>query len=180
MRVDPYERAWMWGVGAMLALFFATLANAAIRHGFAPPSHVETIDPKSVFASPTFKTRGVWLDADGRVHASVVGVTFAWLPNELILPANTPVTFHLTSSDVTHGYQIVRTNGQAMLVPGYVSQFTTEFDPGEYLVVCNEYCGLGHHAMAGKITVVAKAEWRAPGAASADRPAPPEVIHAAH
>jgi len=41
-----------------------------------------------------------------------------------------------------------------MLVPGYVSQFTTVFkQPGEYLIVCHEYCGLGHHLMAGKLIV---------------------------
>ena len=33
-------------------------------------------------------------------------------------------------------------------------QFTTVFDePGEYLIVCNEYCGLGHHFMQGKLIV---------------------------
>jgi heme/copper-type cytochrome/quinol oxidase subunit 2 len=36
---------------------------------------------------------------------------FVWLPAEMVLPADTPVTFHLTAVDVTHGYQIVRTNG---------------------------------------------------------------------
>jgi cytochrome c oxidase subunit 2 len=87
---------------------------------------------------------------------------FTWLPAELTLPADTPVTFHLTSSDVIHGYQIVRTNGQAMVVPGYISQFTTQFPPGEYLVACNEYCGIGHHTMASRLHVVAKDRWQAP------------------
>jgi len=31
---------------------------------------------------------------------------------------------------------------------------TTTFDtPGEYLVVCNEYCGLAHHLMQGTVIV---------------------------
>ena len=35
-----------------------------------------------------------------------------------------------------------------MVIPGYVSEFTTVFErPGEYLIVCNEYCGLSHHVM---------------------------------
>jgi cytochrome c oxidase subunit II len=25
---------------------------------------------------------------------------------------------------------------------------------GEYSIICNEYCGLGHHAMIGRIIVV--------------------------
>jgi cytochrome c oxidase subunit 2 len=41
-----------------------------------------------------------------------------------------------------------------MVVPGYVSQFTTTFaTPGEYLIVCNEYCGTGHHLMFAKLIV---------------------------
>jgi cytochrome c oxidase subunit 2 len=104
------------------------------------------------------------VDAAGRVHARVVGLMFAWLPFELSVPAETPVTFHLTSSDVTHGFEIVRTNGQAMVVPGYISQFTTQFKAGEYLIACNEYCGIGHHVMAAKLHVLPKGGWTAPAA----------------
>ena len=53
-----------------------------------------------------------------------------------------------------HGFEIVRTDGQTMVLPGYVSQFTTTFDAGEYLITCNEYCGVGHHTMAAKLHVV--------------------------
>jgi cytochrome c oxidase subunit 2 len=41
-----------------------------------------------------------------------------------------------------------------MVVPGYVTQFTVTFDrAGEYLIACNEYCGVGHHMMSGKLIV---------------------------
>lgn len=163
MKVDLYERIWMWGVGVMLALFFATTAVAALGHQLQPPSHVETIDPKGVMRDPRFVKQGVAVDPSGRVHAVLLGLMFAWLPGELTVPADTPITFHLASVDVIHGFEIVRTNGQSMVIPGYISQFTTSFtEPGEYLVACNEYCGIGHHAMAAKLKVVPKAEWTAP------------------
>jgi cytochrome c oxidase subunit 2 len=162
MKVDLYERIWMWGVAVMLAVFFGSTAAAALGSQIHPPSHVETIDPKTALTDPRFRRQGVSLDDRGRVHATVVGLMFTWLPAELTLPADTPVTFHLTSSDVIHGYQIVRTNGQSMVVPGYISQFTTQFPPGEYLVACNEYCGIGHHTMASRLHVVAKDRWQAP------------------
>jgi heme/copper-type cytochrome/quinol oxidase subunit 2 len=73
---------------------------------------------------------------------------------------------------VTHGYQIVRTNAQSMVIPGYVSQFTSTFDAGEYLVVCNEYCGVGHHTMFAKLHVVPAEQWQAPVTASATAPTP--------
>jgi cytochrome c oxidase subunit II len=86
----------------------------------------------------------------------MVGMMFTYNPNEIHVPAGKPVTFRLTSVDVTHGFQIVGTNGNTMIVPGYVSQFTTTFDqPGEYLIVCNEYCGTGHHLMSAKLIVEA-------------------------
>jgi cytochrome c oxidase subunit 2 len=167
MKVDLYEKIWMWGVAGMLALFFASTAMAALGKQIHPPSHVETIDPRTVFKDPRFSRPGVSLDQQGAIHVTVLGMMFAWLPNDFTVPAGRPITFHITSSDVTHGFQIVRTNGQTMVIPGYVSQFTTQFlDTGEYLIACNEYCGNGHHAMAGKMHVVPAGEWQAPAATS--------------
>jgi cytochrome c oxidase subunit 2 len=167
MKVDLYERIWMYIVVLMLALFFTSTAIAAVKGGIHPPSHVETIHPKTVFADARFTPQGVSVDPQGHVHAKVVGMMFAWLPATMTIPAGTPVTFHITSMDVQHGYQIIGTNGQSMVLPGYVSQFTTEFDPGEYLVACNEYCGVGHHTMASRLRVVPRAQWTAPAATSA-------------
>lgn len=161
MKVDLYERVWMYGVVVMLALFFVSTAVAAVRGSIQPPSHVETIDPRTVLSRPPFVRQGVTKDEQGRLHAHIVGLMFAWLPAAMTIPASTPVTFHVTSIDVLHGFEIVGTNGQAEVIPGYLSQFTTEFDAGEYLIVCNEYCGMGHHIMSAKLHVVPAAQWRA-------------------
>jgi cytochrome c oxidase subunit 2 len=168
MNIDLYERIWMWGVAVVLAVFFASTAVAALGHGIHPPSHIETIDPAKALGDARFRKRGVSMDASGRLHARVVGLMFTWLPAEMTIPADTPVTFQLTSIDVIHGYQIVRTNGQTMVVPGYVSQFTTQFEAGDYLVTCNEYCGVGHHTMAAKLHVVPQSQWRSPTREVAD------------
>jgi cytochrome c oxidase subunit 2 len=167
----------MWGVAVMLAVFFVSTAAAALGSQIHPPSHVETIDPKTALTDPRFRRQGVSLDARGRVHATVVGLMYAWLPGDITLPADTPVTFHLTSADVIHGYQIVRTNGQAMVVPGYISQFTTQFAPGDYLVACNEYCGVGHHTMATRLRVVPKDQWRGRARHRSLRPPPRRRPH---
>jgi len=178
MKVDIYERIWMWGVTVMLAVFFATTAIAALGHQLQPPSHVETIDPKAAMSDPRFRTQGVSVDPEGKVHATIVALMFAWLPPEFAVPAETPVTFHLTSIDVIHGFQIVRSNGQSMVIPGYISQFTTQFNlPGEYLIACNEYCGIGHHGMMSKMRVVPKAQWKEPGTPVAAAPESEEIHH---
>lgn len=167
MKVDLYEKIWMYGVGVMLALFFGSTAAAAFGRQIHPPSHVETIDPKTIMTDPRFSKQGVSVKSDGHLQAIVVGLMFAWLPGEITIPADTPVTFRMSSMDVIHGFEIVRTNGQSMVVPGYVSQFTSQFPAGEYLVVCNEYCGVGHHQMMGKLHVVPKDKWQDPASQAA-------------
>lgn len=159
MHVDLYERIWMWGVAVILAVFFGTIVVTAAHGSAHPPSHVETIDPAKVLGDPRFQRQGVSVDAAGHVHATIVATAFTWLPQQMTVPADTPVTFHITSINVVHGFEIVRTDGQAIVIPGYVSQFTERFAAGEYLIVCNEYCGVGHHIMSGKLTVVPRSAW---------------------
>jgi cytochrome c oxidase subunit 2 len=49
---------------------------------------------------------------------------------------------------------VAGTNANTMIVPGYISQFTTTFDqPGDHLLICHEFCGNGHHAMHGRVIV---------------------------
>lgn len=153
MNVPLYEKIWMWAAGVMIAAFMATVAVGFAASALQPPSHVETIDPAAVWTDPRFAQRGVTATAGG-VTITAIGMTFAFDPAEFHVPAGKPVTFRLTSADVTHGLQIVGTNANTMIVPGYVSQFTTTFaKPGEYLIVCNEYCGTGHHVMSAKLIV---------------------------
>jgi cytochrome c oxidase subunit 2 len=151
MKVDLYEKAWIGGAVAMIAVFVASILLGALTQASAPPSHVETIDPTTARTDPRFAEPGVTLNPDGSATVVVLAQMFAFSPGEIRVPAGQPVTFRLTSPDVIHGFEIVGTNGNAMVIPGYVSEFTTTFEPGEHLIVCNEYCGLGHHIMQGKL-----------------------------
>jgi len=154
MTVDPYEKFWMWMAGVIVATFIGTIAYTARAYTLQPPSHVETIDPAQVMQDPRFATPGVTALPDGRQQVVMVGLRFSWLPPEVHVRARTPVTFRLTSMDVIHGFEVAGTNANTMVVPGYVSQFTTTFDkPGKYLVACNEFCGDGHHLMQAAIVV---------------------------
>jgi cytochrome c oxidase subunit 2 len=154
MHVELYERIWMWASGALILVFLGAIGLTAARHAVQPPSHLETVDPTKLDTHPEFSSPGVNIRPDGRIVASVVASTFAFAPDPIEVPAGKPVTFRVTSFDVLHGFQIVGTNANTMAVPGYVSQFTVTFQkPGEYLVACNEYCGLFHHAMVGKVIV---------------------------
>ena len=53
-----------------------------------------------------------------------------------------------------HGFFIPGTRVNMMLIPGQVSEFDYRFTkPGEYLLICHEYCGRLHHTMSGKVVV---------------------------
>ena len=154
MHVELYERIWMWAAGALVVLFLGVILVTAGLHASAPPSHIETVDPATLEAHPEFGAPGVTELPDGMVKAVIVASMFMYSPDPIEVPMGRPVTFRITSSDVIHGFQIGGTNANAMAIPGYVSQFTLTFDkPGEYLITCNEYCGLMHHAMVGTLVV---------------------------
>jgi cytochrome c oxidase subunit II len=154
MHVELYERFWMWAAAGLIALFLAVIIVPAALQAIHPPSHIETIDPTALATHPEFSNPTVSTSSDGRVVASIVASMFSFAPDPIVVPANRPVTFRVTSSDVVHGFQVVGTNANVMAVPGYVSQFTLTFPrPGEYLITCNEYCGVFHHAMVGKLIV---------------------------
>ena len=154
MHIDFYEKIWMWASAGIVVIFLASMGFTFFGRAIQPPSHVEMIDPTTVRADEEFGSPGVTINPDGSATVVVQAFMFAFLPNEIRVPRGRPVTFRMTSADVIHGFQIVGTNGNTMVVPGYVSQFTTEFSrAGEYLIVCNEYCGLGHHVMSAKLIV---------------------------
>ncbi len=61
---------------------------------------------------------------------------------------------HLMSMDWLHGFSLQPQNINIQVHPGYEMVLTVTPDrAGEYGVICNEYCGIGHHTMVGKIYV---------------------------
>jgi cytochrome c oxidase subunit 2 len=84
----------------------------------------------------------------------LTGQIWSFTPNEIRIPAGSTVTFVATSRDVVHGLMVHGANVNTMLLPGQIARVTTRFDrPGEYPMLCHEYCGIAHHTMWGKIIV---------------------------
>jgi cytochrome c oxidase subunit 2 len=154
MHIDLYERIWMWAAGVLIVLFLGAIVATAAAQAIQPPGHVETLDPTTIANHPEFGTPAIITRPDGSVAVPVVATMFSFEPDPIELPIHAPVTFRVTSADVVHGFQIVGTNVNVMAIPGYVTQVTVTFEtPGEYTIACNEYCGLMHHAMVGKVVV---------------------------
>ena len=84
----------------------------------------------------------------------LLGRMWLWYP-VLELERGQSYRVHLSSLDLQHGFSLQPININVQVHPGYEHVLTVTPDKsGEYSIVCNEYCGLGHHMMLGKILVV--------------------------
>ena len=79
-----------------------------------------------------------------------------------MVPQGAQVTLYVTSADLQHGFKITDTNVNMQVVPGQVSKLSFTFDTvGEFPYICTEFCGKGHAAMFGQVTVVSKKDFAA-------------------
>jgi len=159
MHIDPLEKKWMYVIGFMTVIMVASMTYAAVMLNLHPPSNVETIDPKTLHLSGEFveDNLGTTTNPDGSITVRMVAARYAFYPQMIEVPVDTPVTFRITSPDVLHGVHVPFTNMSTMVVPGYISEVNTTFRrEGEAQFLCNEYCGLGHDYMWSKLRVVAK------------------------
>ena len=70
------------------------------------------------------------------------------------IPVGGPVRFWLRSKDVLHNFTVAQFRVKMDLVPGMVSYMWLEpTKVGEYEVLCEELCGIAHHAMRGRVVV---------------------------
>jgi cytochrome c oxidase subunit II len=148
------EKIWLTISFGMIIGFMLITGYQGFALGMAPPSNMETIDPQKVDETAPFDKQGIKQIGENEYEVVMALQQFAFNPANIEIPAGATVHFILTSKDVIHGFQVAGTNLNAMVPPGYIQKISQKFDkPGEYLVLCNEYCGVGHQAMATKITV---------------------------
>ncbi|MFG6114573.1 cytochrome c oxidase subunit II [Halobacillus sp. MO56] len=165
MHLHKYEKIWMGaGVGTLL-IFLIVLGVGAFYQGTQPPSCMVTLDPTNVQAHEAFKEDNLGLQKLGEkeytlnVLASAFNYDFGKDEDgnairKIRIPAGSKVMFQATTKDVIHGFQLAGTNVNMMLEPGYISTLETTLDnPGTYTLICNEYCGTGHHLMTATVEV---------------------------
>jgi cytochrome c oxidase subunit 2 len=151
------ERRWAIIVMVIIALLVAMMVVTGLKWAAMPPSRVETVDPRTLHIEGEFVegNLGTSVTADGRVVARLVAQQYSFEPQCIVVPAEMPVTFRATSTDVIHGFVVGTTNANTMLVPGFIATFTTTFPrTGEHLMPCHEYCGTGHEAMWARVQVI--------------------------
>lgn len=154
MKIHKYEKAFLILSAVILVIFLGSSFYAAAGMGIMLPTREGELEVSEVRTTPPFDHPGVREVAPGVYEVVVIGQAWSFTPGEIRVPAGAEVTFIATSADVLHGFNVEGTRVNVMLIPGQVSRVTHRFkEPGEHLLICHEYCGLGHHMMAGKVIV---------------------------
>lgn len=170
MEIHRFEKAWAVISVVLIVGFIGTVTYGTLGAG------VEMVDDSGGtvdagnLENTAFADPGVRQVGEDEYEVYVVAQQFLFRPgtsSPIRVPAGSTVTFYVTSADVVHGFQLVGTNVNTMVVPGQVAEITVEFDdPRTYGLVCHEYCGSAHHNMAGQVVVVPQDEYQGPGGGS--------------
>ena len=165
--LDKVELAWiaiafLWGLVMFSAMIYwhivgeQNLSNEAYR--IDPEVFAERTE--AMVEAYTVREEGdtgipvVHPPAGGDIY--MVARLYEWWP-VLELEKGESYRLHLSSMDVQHGFSLQPTNINLQIHPGYEMVLTvTPDEAGEFSVVCNEFCGIGHHTMVGRIYVVEK------------------------
>ena len=122
--------------------------------------------------SPIWKqggnTAAVWTPGRNDIlQVQVIGQQWTWsyrYPQfggiesaTLMLPVDTPITFHVTSLDVIHSFWPYVLGVKADANPAVDNvAYTTARQTGDFIVRCNELCGIWHGAMTSPGSVVSQ------------------------
>ncbi len=90
------------------------------------------------------------------IDVYLMAMQFYYLPNVLRLERGVPYRFRMMSMDVNHGASIhTGFAGHIMRRPArtMTEMIMTFSEPGEFMIYCTVYCGVGHSQMKGKIIV---------------------------
>jgi cytochrome c oxidase subunit 2 len=161
--IERVELTWitiavLWGLfmfGFMIAWHFIgqqNLSNETYR--IAPTAYQDKVD---AFATK-FQVReeaGIPVaKPPAGEDVYLLGRLWQWWPI-LELEKGQSYRIHLSSVDWQHGFSLQPTNINIQVHPGFEHVFTlTPTEAGEFGIICNEFCGIGHHQMTGKIIVV--------------------------
>ncbi|ELZ10773.1 cytochrome c oxidase subunit II [Halovivax asiaticus JCM 14624] len=163
MDIHTYEKAWLGAALVLIVFFIATVTYGTVGAGVEMiDDSGGTVDPNNLADHERFGDPGVEQVGENEYEVNVIASAFFFRPGSdqrgfdpIRVPANSTVTFYVTSSDVIHGFSIPGTNVNTMVIPGEVAELTVEFDePETYGLLCNEYCGFDHHNMEGTVEVV--------------------------
>ena len=84
----------------------------------------------------------------------LVARKFMFTPEQVPVKVGQRLLLELTTLDFAHGFGLPDLKLRTDLVPGQVVKLALQFDkPGDYVFLCDNYCGDGHEDMFGRFLV---------------------------
>jgi cytochrome c oxidase subunit 2 len=150
---ERHERAWVFLAILMLTLLLAgTLFLVVFDYGVVAKTAGYNAHPEA--AAARFADTALVATGPNTYRVHMLAHLWAWTPSPLHVPQGAAVTFMVTSADVLHGFEVQGTTINMTAVPGIVGSVTYTFaHAGTYNIICNEFCGIEHQAMVGRIIV---------------------------
>ncbi|MDM7274583.1 MAG: cytochrome c oxidase subunit II [Thermoprotei archaeon] len=153
-REAVFEYIWVLLIAAVVVGLSASMAYYGFARGLNPTCEAYTLEEArkaGISLEPGVREVG-----PGIYEVTIEARQFVFIPREIVLKDPSRVTFRVYSQDVIHGLSIVGTSVNIMVLPGYVAEFVWEppkAAKGEFLVICTEYCGIGHQLMYSKLVI---------------------------
>ena len=150
--------AFLWGLAMFFMMIYwpgvgnQNLSNEAYR--ITPAAYAAKVDKMT--EQYTVRQEGAFPVVRPPPGSDVymMGRVYMWWPMLELVKGET-YRLHLSSIDLQHGFSLQPVNINLQIHPGYESVVTmTPNQTGQFGIVCNEYCGFGHHTMTGRIYVV--------------------------
>ena len=170
------EKVWIGIAFAWCMVLFAMMPFWHFKGGQNPAGIRHTVEPSAYMTRTQEFANQYRIGEDNGIpivapppgaDVYLIGMMWQWYPI-LHLQKGVSYTLHLSSLDVNHGFNLYPLNINFQVVPGYdYGLRVTPNQSGDYRVVCNEFCGIGHHTMLGRIIVTDEPAPAAPAAAAA-------------
>ena len=152
--IHRYERFFLGSTIVLLIVGLIAVTASFFVNDLELPSPVKTIAPDKLTSEPPFDSPGLTQVGENEYDAVIIAQAWAFVPARIDVPAGSKVNFKIGSVDVLHGMLVHGTDINFTIIPGEVAEATATFDePGEFLYICHEYCGIKHHLMSGKVVV---------------------------
>ncbi|TFG46671.1 MAG: cytochrome C oxidase subunit II [Gemmatimonadales bacterium] len=157
------ERTWVAIAFGWCMVLFAMMPLWQMKGGQNPSGIRRKVEPAAFYARTQefIKQYQIGDDRGMPIVAPPAGsdiyltaMSFQWTPI-LQLEQGKEYILHLSSLDVNHGFSLYPINVNFQVVPGYdYGLRVTPTAAGDFRIICNEFCGIGHHTMVGRVIVV--------------------------
>ena len=156
------ERFWVAIAFAWCMVLFAMMPLWHIKGEQNPAGIRHKVDPERYMARTEEFIAAYQVGEDQGIpvvapppgsEVYLVGRMWNWIP-VLRLKKGATYTLHMSALDVNHGFSLYPINANFQVVPGYdYALRVTPTEAGDLRIICNEFCGIGHHLMVGRVIV---------------------------